>query len=354
MHYLHTTDHEDTPMKTRYLFYALFVFSMSTISGPANAAPLVNCGDYITTSVTLDSDLHCTSGYTALEVGASNITIDLNGHVLSGNSSMSGIYIHARSNVTIKNGWIKGFWGGINTARSDKLRVDNVSFYAMGEGLIMAGTDDGYVTNSDFINLTGSGVKIYTHSSFPSADRNRIENNEFYQVRVGVDICGTSSEYNVIADNLMWKTADYAINLNHSNRNQIRDNRILDQGDGSAIRINSSFYNEMYNNTLQTGQHSALSILANAATPCLEPNEKRSGKNRFYNNRVDDFDTAINLGLGIGSDPYIDGNGILNNLIHNSNIGIQFRSDTYGNYARGNSFSGTTTPVDDYGTSNSY
>ena len=340
-------------MKAQHLIYLFFPLVATLTTHQVNAAPLV-CGDYITTSVTLDSDLHCTSGFTALEVGASNITIDLNGHVLSGNSSMSGIYIHARSNVTIKNGWIKGFWGGINSARSDKLRVDNVSFYDMGEGLIMAGTDDGYVTNSDFINLTGSGVKIYTHSSFPSADRNRIENNEFYQVRIGVDICGTNSEYNVITDNLMWKTADYAISLNHANRNQIHNNRILDQGDGSAIRINSSFYNEMYSNTLQTGQHSALSILANAADPCLEPNAKRSGKNRFYNNRVDDFDTAINLGLGIGSDPYIDGNGILNNLIHNSNIGIEFGSDTYGNYARGNSFSGTTTPVVDYGTNNSH
>ncbi|GHA14187.1 hypothetical protein GCM10008090_24960 [Arenicella chitinivorans] len=340
-------------MNTKHIFYILALLAIA-VTSTSNAAPLVNCGDYITTNVTLDSDLHCTSGYTALEVGANNITIDLNGHVLSGTSDLMGVLIHARNNVTIKNGWIRGFWGGINTARSDKLRIDNVSFYGMNQGLIMAGTDDGSVTNSDFINLNGTGVRIYTHSAFASADRNTIQNNEFYQVRVGVGICGTSAENNVIADNLMWKTVDNAIALNHANRNKISGNRILDQGDGAAIRINSSFYNDVFNNTLQTGQHSALSILANAASPCLEPAEQRSGKNRFYNNRVDGFDTAINLGLGTDSGRYIEGNGILSNQIHNSNIGIMFRSDAYSNYARDNNFTGTTTPIYDLGINNNY
>ena len=52
---------------------------------PAMGRPEVNCGDTITEDTTLDQDLACPPGTgSAIVIGASNITLDLGGHTLSG------------------------------------------------------------------------------------------------------------------------------------------------------------------------------------------------------------------------------------------------------------------------------
>src|SRR5688572_33307243 len=100
------------------------------------SAQALSCGDTVSTSITLSADLHYTTGYTALHVATPGITIDLNGHTLSGTSALQGIDLEAGL-VTVKNGTIRGFWGGIVGLRAHKLHVDGVTFSDMGVALAL-------------------------------------------------------------------------------------------------------------------------------------------------------------------------------------------------------------------------
>jgi hypothetical protein len=77
---------------------------------PTVAAAQVSCGQVVTQSATLDADLVC-SGSSGLVIGADGITIDLNGHTISGSLTIGGVGIDLADHdmVTVRNGTLDGF-----------------------------------------------------------------------------------------------------------------------------------------------------------------------------------------------------------------------------------------------------
>lgn len=79
----------------------------------------VECGEVITTDTVLDSDLTCPAE--GIVIGADNITLDLNGHTLTGPGltcspicpGVDGVRVDVHTGVTIKNGYIAGFVFGV-------------------------------------------------------------------------------------------------------------------------------------------------------------------------------------------------------------------------------------------------
>lgn len=330
---------------------ALLLVCAVLLSPPVTA---LSCGDGVYGNITLTEDLHCDTGYVALEVFQSGVTIDLNGHTISGTSDLAGIQLIGYKNVSIKNGVIKGVWAGVNSTRSNYLSVSNMMFYEVGTGVIITEGNLGTVTGNDFININGNAVSLKVWDSARTANKNTISNNEFYRVGTGIQVCGDQADYNIISDNLIWKSRDRGIDLNAADRNSIEGNRILETSSGAGIRLNNASYNTFTNNSIQSGGHVALSILADAGGACLNTGAKRSVKNRAIGNLMSEFSTAIVMGLGVSSSTHVEGNGLLDNRIYNNTLGILFQSDTRSNYARDNDFSGTTTPVNDYGVNNYY
>lgn len=92
--------------------------------GPALATH-VSCGDTITTDTTLDADLACV-GTPGLIIGADNITLNLNGHTISGTAAAKAHGIRngdlgtspSFDKVTIKGGTVIGFEQGIRAEGS--------------------------------------------------------------------------------------------------------------------------------------------------------------------------------------------------------------------------------------------
>ncbi|MCA1683588.1 MAG: hypothetical protein LC708_00425, partial [Actinobacteria bacterium] len=82
--------------------------------GPADAAILA-CGATITTDTVLENDVGpCENG--GLVIGANNITLDLNGHQVFGRPGPTdgvGILLTTRTGVTVKNGTVHNFDGGV-------------------------------------------------------------------------------------------------------------------------------------------------------------------------------------------------------------------------------------------------
>ena len=81
---------------------------------PADGRPAISCGDTITEDTTLEADLACPAGTGwAIVIGASNITLDLGGHTISGHAPGVGVLATGREGIAIRNGTIDGFSEGV-------------------------------------------------------------------------------------------------------------------------------------------------------------------------------------------------------------------------------------------------
>ena len=337
-------------MKTKQLF-------MRTIAafGLFNSlqAVAVSCGDVIMTDTVLTADLHCSSGYYALKVGADAVTLDLNGYSLSGTRDLVGLTVDERNKVHIKGngGVIKGFWAGINTTNSNELKVDDIAFYDLDTGVVISSGSDGLIINNDFIFINGQGVFIANFVTGNQANSNTIKNNEFYQSATGIEICGNDSDFNSIDSNLIWLSRDHGIRLIRSDHNTLTNNEIIETTE-SAIQLDNAARNQIKSNSLRVGQV-GLEILTNPSSGCLISGTHTSFKNVYQSNHTFEFQTAVILGSGLSVND-VFGNLINYNKLYDNNTGIFFNTDAFSNNARNNAYTGTVTPITDLGTSNSY
>lgn len=94
----------------------------------ANSQTEISCGDTITENTILDQDLACPPGTLfAVNIGGSNITLDLGGHTLSGYAPGTGILATDRNGITIKNGVIDGFNDGIFIINARDVTIENLT-----------------------------------------------------------------------------------------------------------------------------------------------------------------------------------------------------------------------------------
>lgn len=107
-----------------------------TAAPPATAAPVpVTCGESISFSVTLANDIGPCVGSDGLDVTASNITINLNGHTIQGNSAHNntnneyvGINLTNVSGVTVTGpGVVEGFDAGVSITGGRGNTVENLT-----------------------------------------------------------------------------------------------------------------------------------------------------------------------------------------------------------------------------------
>ncbi len=341
------------------LIFTFLMTSMATLY--ITNVQAVSCGDYLTSSATLTADLNCVAGFSgaAVSIGADNITLNLNGHTISGPTEMIGISVNDSDHVNIigNGGAVKGFWSGVRSTLSDDLYVSDTTFYDLGVGVIISSGNYALVENNDFIYIDSYGVYIANtiEGKGNQASNNNINNNEFYKNGFGIMVCGERSDNNIITKNLIWKSEYFGIELNHSNKNDVYYNNILDSS-LHAISLSSSSHNTIYSNSLKGG-NIGLSIIGGNTPRCFDSNpgiQTLSYKNTFTGNHVFDFITGIGVGLGLADTRLVFHNVFKDNKIYNDEIGISFNIDAHNNEAYGNAFTGTVTDVIDIGTDNSY
>jgi hypothetical protein len=81
----------------------------------------LSCGTTITHSVTLTRNINCatSSAQSAITIGAAGITVNLNGHKITGPGDIKGtvgILDNGEGNVTIESGTISNFFAGVEVA----------------------------------------------------------------------------------------------------------------------------------------------------------------------------------------------------------------------------------------------
>ena len=109
-------------------FLGLFILIPLVAGFPADSRPAIDCGDVITASTTLDTDLACPPGTeSAIVIGASNIALDLGGHTISGHAPGIGVLAIGREGIAIRNGAIEGFQDGVFVTESDRVTVEKLA-----------------------------------------------------------------------------------------------------------------------------------------------------------------------------------------------------------------------------------
>lgn len=157
---------------------ALATLEITGLSGVAHAVP-IPCGTTITQNTVLDADVGpCPyGGGFGIKVGADNITLDLNGHTVSGTSPFvpsegAGVYVYRRTGVTVKNGTVRWFDGGViieggsgNTVTGvtarDNIGLVGTTKYADGIA-ILSSVNNRIVYNQAIHNGPLSGFAIYS------------------------------------------------------------------------------------------------------------------------------------------------------------------------------------------------
>ncbi|MFN2503551.1 MAG: right-handed parallel beta-helix repeat-containing protein, partial [Acidimicrobiales bacterium] len=144
----------------------------TAVAIPAEAA-ILGCGDIVVRNTTLENDVGpCGVG---LVIGADNITLDLNGYSITGlprTDDGAGIYLLRRTNVTVKNGTVRNFDGGVvldggtqNTVRNmdvhDNIGVVGQTRYAEGIALLSS-TNNRIIGNRVRHNGPLGGIGLYS------------------------------------------------------------------------------------------------------------------------------------------------------------------------------------------------
>ncbi len=171
------------------------------------AMAMVACGETITVNTTLDADVGpCPAN--GIIIGADGITLDLNSHQVFGTTTSgegAGVLVSSHSNVTVKNGNVRLFDGGVLIRNGGHNVVtgitaqDNIGLSNLGDGIAIEGSSDNSILNNTAAtNGPFSGIAIYQNADgdhgFPTAPAinnliqgNRVLNNT--ACRPGGGIC---------------------------------------------------------------------------------------------------------------------------------------------------------------------
>lgn len=228
-------------------------------------AMALSCGDTVTTSITLTEDLTgCPD--VGLHIAYSNsITIDLNGHSITGASGSSvGIAVLNSKGSRILNGDISGFSTGIAANYSRQLTISEMYLADFGEAIYLFEVTQSHITHSYFDNnfngvaidssgglgeneISGNGVydnnngiTLAANNFGVASSANRVVANKLYENEIGVVIYGPNTnpqwnKYNRIERNaIRGGTTGIDISGNRNYRTRIIENSFYQQS-GRAI-----------------------------------------------------------------------------------------------------------------------
>jgi para-nitrobenzyl esterase len=161
-----------------------FYRSIANGSIPASHPSSDLCGATVTENLTLRYDVACAGN--GIIAGADGITIDLNGHTMTGSGTGAGINVTGRTGVTIAGGIIRNFFAGVMTNTATGIVIKQNQFDANVDGIdLQAGSLRSTIRHNDFRNSLSRGIMIRSSST-----EHEIEKNTFTGNRVGILLFG--------------------------------------------------------------------------------------------------------------------------------------------------------------------
>jgi parallel beta-helix repeat protein len=292
------------------------------LPGEVVRANHVNCGDVITTDTVLDADLTCAGP--GLIIGADNITLDLNGHTLTGLCTPTcggpdGVRVNGHSGVTIMNGYITGFLFGIRLIGASDNLIDHVvtTDNAFNGISLFSGSDSNLVTHCDSSNNTNFGI-IMTNGSDDNVVQHCALIGNGTGVFVGGGPTGGPSFRNHIAQNRSRDNRQ-GIHLRNADENLIERNVVAANDLGILISEGADRNVVQHNIVNHSGRDGLLVDLA------IMPGFTEPDDNQFVRNRLHGNGTSGDPGARDISD-HTTGDGALGtrNAYDGNQCGISF------------------------------
>ncbi|MGW4212439.1 right-handed parallel beta-helix repeat-containing protein [Lentzea sp. NPDC004789] len=161
---------------------------MAVNSGLAHAGPppAIQCGDTVTTDISLSADLHCTGP--GLIVKAANVVVNLKGHSITGSGTGTGISAVEQAGVRVRNGRISNFDRGVFFAESiDGELVDLILTDNTGHNVQTADNSTGFKLTG--CKIRRGGVEINTTSGLT------VTGSEFSQAAIELKLTSRSPHF---------------------------------------------------------------------------------------------------------------------------------------------------------------
>jgi parallel beta-helix repeat protein len=271
---------------------AILAFAFTGLVSPSKARAQggLYCGAYVTHNVTLQHDIYgCVEG--GITIAKSGVTVDLNGHTITGLGEGDGIAAMGVSGVTIKNGSVNNFEAGLHFTGVQNSRV----------------LDTRFSLNSD--------ASAWIEGS---------SGNKFKRLRMSENGDGgfklQSSHHNRIAGNTISGASDSGVMMEMlSSYNRVVRNEVTLAGEG--IKVQSGSFNRVFRNT--TSWNGGAGIEVGQESVQTRVNENQAHHNGGDGIFVEAVGTEINRnnagcngGMGIkatalsgGQDNWAGGNG---------------------------------------------
>jgi len=234
----------------------LAVAGVMALNGGRALASHVSCGDTITTDTTLDSDLvNCPNN--GIVIGADDVTLDLNGHVIDGDGTQfagcvngeicdTGVANDGHDGITVMHGRVRQFGIGVGVFGARDNRVLGVtSRRNLLFGFVFGGSARSLVRDSSGNrNLApeGDGLGLF------GSNHIRILHNSFRRNGLGIHV--DDSTHNLIKRNRISRNADFGIFM-QGDRNRVRRNRC--RRNGTCVLVNPGSRNVITRNRVSRG-----------------------------------------------------------------------------------------------------
>jgi parallel beta-helix repeat protein len=271
---------------------ALLAFAFTGLVAPSKARAQggVYCGAYITQNVTLQHDLYgCVHG--GITIAKSGVTVDLNGHTITGLGEGDGIAAAGVTGVTVKNGSVVNFEAGLRFAGVTRSLVHDTRFSMNSDASAWIEGS----TGNKFLRLTMT------------------ENGDG-----GFRLIGSSK--NRIAGSTISGASDSGVGMEGlSSYNRLVRNKVTLAGEG--VKIDDGTGNRVFRNTLSYNGGAGVEVAADAHATRINQNQTHfNGADGIFieafGAQVNRNHSGCNGGMGIkatqlavGNDNVAGGNG---------------------------------------------
>src|SRR3989441_8924994 len=220
----------------------LLVSSGSVLIQEVNAEPTISCGTTIASDTFLTHDLLDCSG-DGIVVGADGITLDCQGHKLSGTRTLSaGVLISNRTSVTVRNCEVENFYHGVQLYSTTMSRILENSAIGDEEAGFFLWNSNNNTISSNKSSFSGDGFRL-----LDSSNNTLLLNAAINNVNAGFQLDGDGAAGNNTLDSNLAEENGNGVLMVVSLNDTVRSNTVEDSTTVGIFMEESTGY-LIYNN----------------------------------------------------------------------------------------------------------
>jgi parallel beta helix pectate lyase-like protein len=247
----------------------------STVARAAQGGGGPHCGQVVTHSITLQEDVTGCK-FAGLVAGRSGITIDLNGHTVSGLGESIGIRVTGVRGVKVRNGTVRGFELGLLVSKASGSRFVNLKVADSADvGMRVLDTNRARYRHLTVGGSSDAGILIFRSNRGRFRHVNVSNNSDagiIFEKSSRNSFRHVESSGN--SDAGMWfkgghgnrfsqvnasRNSDAGIAFEHSNRNRLHHIRMIGNGD-AGVRFSYSHANRVRRSTAASSSDAGVSL----------------------------------------------------------------------------------------------